>query len=224
MLDLEKKFWDEVFGEYKRVYLNVLCRFYPSMGSTGFQERNLSVNFSKAYETIARKEIARNGKKKSETAFSWFEFQFCKKEQENENKKGQKNDNHFDCLLVNTFRKEIVFVESKRFLNEGRKESIKKDIERITDYVNGEMTTDSRFNGYRDYRVYGLILTDVWQNEEERKDKKKKEFYRSFKERTAFGEGKYSVLDVPERGKKIEGVEKEEYALLSFLWTVEPNR
>ena len=41
---------DKVFENYKSIYQRILSSFYPSLGKTGFQERNLTVNFSKAYE------------------------------------------------------------------------------------------------------------------------------------------------------------------------------
>ena len=39
----------EVFINFEKEYQNVFSSFYPSLEGTGFQERNLSVNFSKAY-------------------------------------------------------------------------------------------------------------------------------------------------------------------------------
>ena len=54
----------ELFDAYVAQYNNVLSRMgYPAKNSTGFTERNLSVNFSKVYE------------KKNPEAVSWFEFQ-----------------------------------------------------------------------------------------------------------------------------------------------------
>ena len=43
---------EDVFNNYINIYKHILTtnKFYPSVGSTGFQERNLTVNFSKAYE------------------------------------------------------------------------------------------------------------------------------------------------------------------------------
>ena len=208
-----QEFWDKILAEYKKIYLNITDNFYPSLESTGFQERNLTVNFSKAYEKIAREEFEEGTKK---TVFSWFEFQFCKD--------NRKNDRHFDCLLVNTFRKEIVFVESKRFIGTGKKRSIEEDIDRINRYAKNKIRTESRFDGFRGYHVFGLILSDVWRNEEKRKDKKKKEFYQSFSDKKAFDEkGDYYILDIPDSDQKINGVEKEFYALLLFRWEASPK-
>jgi hypothetical protein len=39
-------FLESVLAEYKAKYVSVFRNFYPAMGSTGFPERNLSVNFS----------------------------------------------------------------------------------------------------------------------------------------------------------------------------------
>lgn len=46
---------NDVFGEYQGIYKKILGSFYPAKNSTGFQERNLSVNLSKAYEKVAEK-------------------------------------------------------------------------------------------------------------------------------------------------------------------------
>ena len=85
---MNKILLEEVFKDYKNIYDNILNAFYPSLGSTGFQERNLTVNFSKAYESVYEKD----------TVFSWFELQF-----------GDKKNNHFDCLIVNENKKRTVF-------------------------------------------------------------------------------------------------------------------
>lgn len=129
-----------VFDEYIRIYQSIFDILYPSKNSTGFQERNQTVNFVKAYEKTYFKDVVA----------SWFEFQF-----------GKKNNNHIDALIVNKTTKEIFLIESKRFRNESDLESSTKDYIRMT-----EQFTLSEFNNridnHNDYRVYGIILADVW--------------------------------------------------------------
>lgn len=43
---------DEVFENYKNNYVKIFDMIYPAKGNTGFPERNLSVNFAKAYEKM----------------------------------------------------------------------------------------------------------------------------------------------------------------------------
>ena len=82
---------DKVLQRYKENYCRIFEKIYPSHGSTGFTERNLSANFAKAYESI------------SPDAVTWYEVQF-----------GQKNNLHYDTMIINPTKKEIVIVESKR--------------------------------------------------------------------------------------------------------------
>ena len=70
-----------VFSEFRQNYIDILNVLYPSKNSTGFTERNLSVNFAKAYEQIVP------------TAHTWYEFQF-----------GTKNNLHFDAIIVDAAR------------------------------------------------------------------------------------------------------------------------
>ena len=62
--------YDIVFLRYGDMYREILNEIYPAKNRTGFSERNLSVNFSKAFEKIA----CESGQK----AISWFEFQTIK--------------------------------------------------------------------------------------------------------------------------------------------------
>lgn len=188
---------EDVFKEYLSIYQHIFASFYPSLGSTGFQERNLTVNFSKAYEKTHQEE----------NVFSWFELQF-----------GKKNNEHFDCLIVNSSKREIFFVESKRFTSSSKKKSICDDINRINDFSDRGLDLDKRFKKYKDYSVYGLILADVWQE-----NKAKIEIYGLFKKKTYFDdvdlvktkECEYYVMNC----RKLPGC-KHKYALLGFLWKV----
>ena len=163
------------------------------MGSNGFQERNLTVNFSKAYENVC----------KAESVLSWFELQF-----------GDKKNNHFDCVIINNTRKELFIVESKRFTSSTKKQSILSDVERINTFV--EAGLDERFDEYKNHKVFGVILADIW-----KENIAKKEVYRAFKEQVFFKDASlneswhiYDTRDIPVKGCKAE------YSLLSFVWEI----
>ena len=186
---------EKVFDNFKAIYQRILSSFYPSLGNTGFQERNLTVNFSKAYEkTFARDDV-----------FSWFELQF-----------GKKKNSHFDCLIVNRSQKELFLIEAKRFSNTtGKKKSVLEDVERINGFAKAKM--DDRFQEFKDFKVFGVILADVWQE-----NQKKKDLYESFKQGDFFkGEPlfadrspEYYVRSLTVRGCKAE------YDLLACLWEI----
>lgn len=134
-----KELCDEVFYEYKKVYQNIFCRIYPSTGRTGFTERNQTVNFSKAYEYVAR----------YDACATWFEFEFD-------------TTNHYDAIIINNSRKEIILLEAKRLTSITQQiDSVLRDVKRIKDFPSKTLM-DSRFSNMLDYKVYGLILMDVW--------------------------------------------------------------
>ena len=141
--------FEKVFNEYQNVYLGILDNFYPSVGSTGFQERNLTVNFSKAYEKVI------NG-----NAISWFELQF-----------GEKNNLHLDCVIIDKINKRIFLIEAKRYSAPKRKKaSVTADIERIEGFIKDSFLQDERFQNYQDYQLFGVILGDVWFKESKSKE------------------------------------------------------
>ena len=184
---------DKVFDKYEAVYKHILSSFYPSLRNTGFQERNLTVNFSKAYEkTYAHDDV-----------FSWFELQF-----------GDNNNNHFDCLIVNRSQEKLFLIEAKRFSNTtGKKDSVLEDVERINGFLKTKM--DHRFEEFKDYRVYGLILADVWQE-----NRNKKEVFESFKRGDFFKDEPLLAEYSPEyyvRSLQVDGCDAE-YDLLACLW------
>ena len=114
-------------------------------------------------------------------------------------------------------KKELFFIESKRFTNTTSKESsIYSDIERIDGFVKKGM--DKRFKRYKKYKVYGVILADIWK--ENRNKLKVYDSYinKSFFEKESLVANKkhqYNVQDF-----EIDGC-KHGYALLSFVWEIE---
>ena len=132
---------DKVLQRYKENYCRIFEKLYPSHGSTGFTERNLSVNFAKAYESI------------SPDAVTWYEVQF-----------GPKNNLHYDTMIINPTKKEIVIVESKRLSHVKKKVGeIGEDIQRIREFKTKHLAefTD-RIPDLQDYSVVGVILADIW--------------------------------------------------------------
>ena len=198
----ETKMMEEVFDEYGRIYETILKDLYPAKNSTGFPERNLSVNFSKAYEKIA----ATNG----QNAISWFEFQF-----------GDKNDLHIDAVIMNTSSKELIFVESKRFSEPAKKiREVGEDIDRIYSCIEElkEDGNDSRINLKKYKKVYGLVLADVWTETPQKKSILK-----------AYNENKFLEEFSTTINSKQNGISSEKYYvhdfdklpnyhLVSFMW------
>lgn len=132
---------DDILIRYKENYRRIFESIYPSKNGTGFTERNLSVNFAKAYESVYG------------NAITWYEFQF-----------GEKNNLHYDAIIINPENKEIVVIESKRFSQVYQKvRDISGDIDRIrkfkTEYFKEFI---DRIPDVHEYSVKGAILADVW--------------------------------------------------------------
>ena len=142
--------FDRVFKVYEACYNHILgtSLFYPALNGTGFQERNLSVNFAKAYQSICS------------SAICWFEFQF-----------GDKNNQHYDALIIDPENKVILLVESKRFSTiSGKVKEVKEDVERILAFEKDSNNQFScRISDLHLYTIYGVILADVWTISDNRK-------------------------------------------------------
>ena len=194
--------FEKTFKNYQDIYTSVLDSFYPSLGSTGFQERNLTVNFSKAYEQAC----------KLEDVYSWFELQF-----------GEKKNNHFDCVIINAVRKEIFIVESKRFTSPSKKDSVLKDIKRIQNFVNSGL--DERFIDFKGFSVVGVILADVWME-----NNQKIEIYKQFKSETFFNNlpisGSWHMYDARTIGVKtiIAPMIETPYAMKKYVAATKPPK
>lgn len=80
----------DVFEKYKKNYDRIFKVIYPAKNSTGFPERNLSVNFAKAYENVF------------DNTVTWYELQF-----------GIKNNRHIDAVIIDIKNKRIIFINQK---------------------------------------------------------------------------------------------------------------
>ena len=148
------KYFLDVFENYRYNYQRIFSLLYPSKNSTGFTERNLSVNFANAYERI------------NPSAITWFEFQF-----------GENNNLHYDAVIIDPENKRLLLIESKRFSNPHTKiASIANDIDRIQNVkINYLHDFMSRIPDILNYQIFGVILADVWTE-----TRKKKQIYDSF--------------------------------------------
>lgn len=191
----------EVHKRYGEIYKHILSCFYPAIDSTGFPERNLSVNFSKAYEaTFPKKRCC-----------TWFELQF---------QVGKKKNRHCDACIVDVDEKRIILIESKRFSNVDEKiAEVGLDIKRIQNIgKNASSEFSGRIREIDTYEIYGLILTDAWDE-----TKPKKEVIQSFKN-AKFLEDYAERLGIETAPKNLlycaESVIDNAYFLLSFIWRV----
>lgn len=130
-----------IISVYNERYQNIFKYYYPAHGSTGFTERNLSVNFANAIESSSKQVL------------TWYEVPI-----------GEKKREHFDAMVVDMDARELFIIESKRFSNARQKlASVGWDIQRITspDHI---MTVckELHLSGLNHYKTYGVILADVW--------------------------------------------------------------
>ncbi len=179
---------------------------YPAKGSTGFPERNLTVNFSKAYEKTAGHY--------AEYPFSWFEFQF-----------GEKSNQHIDAVIFNQEAKTMIVIESKRFNNPSAKVvAVEEDIDRTYDFVDEIVKKDGERIDLGMYSyIYGMILADVWTETDT-----KMEILKSFEEESFLKKYSDSSSDILlESRHQIQnpvyypkGWHNKNYHLLGLLWQI----
>ena len=133
-----------VFDEYERRYERLFHSIYPSRNSTGFPERNLTVNLCHAFE---------------HDATALFEMQF-----------GSSNREHLDGVLLSDRLendRELALIESKRFKSPSAVETIGKDIGRIYrcfyELKKENLVPETRRIDMSSVRtVFGCELADVW--------------------------------------------------------------
>jgi hypothetical protein len=126
---------------YHNRYAKIFRNYYPAHGSTGFTERNLSVNFAEAMEAMYP------------STFAWFEVPF-----------GDGYSEHFDAAIFNMDTQEIFVVESKRFSNPADKLiEAASDISRIANEKNLDAIKSLIKNcDVNEFTFYAVILADVW--------------------------------------------------------------
>lgn len=126
----------DIFAAYRRIYEKFFELTHAGVDEIKFMEKNLSVNFSRAYEIFSA--IHR------EDSFSFFEVAFGDKK-------------HLDCVILNDTTGELFAIEAKRFGYQFHEKSqeIGKDINRIAEFVNEEPWKNFPFR-------YGVILADIW--------------------------------------------------------------
>lgn len=194
--------FEKVHKLYGEIYRHILRHIYPAKNSTGFPERNLSVNFSKAYEAVYS----------GEGCFTWYELQF-----------GDKNNLHYDACIVDETNRRIILVESKRFSNLNKKiTEIGVDINRIQSIKKiAQMELNNRIPRIEAYEIYGLILADAWEE-----TTGKIEVIRSFENSTFLNQyatklGAEIEQVLPQyHAELIKKFENNKYYLLSFIWRV----
>lgn len=191
---------DEAFVLYQDIYRNILDNMYPSKGATGFQERNMAVNFSKAYEAVAWK--------KGHKACSWFEFQF-----------GEKNNLHMDAVMLDPWAQELVLVEAKRYSNPlSKMQGVRKDIDRVYELVS-ELNEENRIDMNAVRHIYGVILADVW--DETRTKRRIIEAYRNGKileEYSSSMANEYRSEGAESHAQCVD--EDLKYYLVSLVWEI----
>lgn len=210
--------FNNIFDTYVGIYENILSEFYPSKGSTGFTERNLSVNWVKAVEKCQR----------NDDIISWFEYQF-----------GSQNNQHIDALLWNRSAETLFLIESKRFNDPLAKiREVGEDIVRLQDaYV--EIKKEKRIDLKRIKHCYGIILADVWVKKAQERVGRKSKILKNF-QNASFVEGNLENFskDVRQRldNKELANLKyycktldlitssedfSENYSLLSLSWEIE---
>lgn len=210
-----------VFENYRNRYNRILTTFYPSIGSTGLQERNLTVNFAEAYkDAFPNRDV-----------LSWYELQFSKKEADQDDKNEQpgaadfideKKNNHLDCIIIDKTEKNLFVIESKRFTNTtGKSNAITKDIIRIKQFAK-DIEKDKRFaklDWLENFSIYGVILADVWTE-----NKKKQEVLDSFKNEKYFSDKTDLTCDEYIYNTIVFDKDNidcgSDYALLTFVWKI----
>ena len=196
-MDFDSKFFEEILKEIKGHYVNVLSKFYPTVGSRGFTERNLTVAFGNAFA------------KRCPEAVIWYEFPFV-------------NSFHVDLAIFIPEERHLVLVESKRFSGSGKDKECTRDFKRISDPENiGALLkeyskhNEGIVNKYD--TVTACILADVWteskfKNEVHKQWCDKNFFYNN--ERDIHVNGKYYMENFKDINRLGENIENKYYMLM----------
>lgn len=178
--------------EYERRYRNRLSICYPSLESTGFQERNQTNIFLAGAEALIP------------NLFTWFEFQIDG---------SKKADNHLDAIAVDFEAKEIWLIESKRIQNQRKADAIASDEERMRELANHPKTIFERFYDqtipFSEFKIYSLVLADVWNYEGQRDARQKAYSHYLTKSNGASADSRCLIIEIP-----IQGARQWQYRLI----------
>jgi len=126
----------EVFINMGKMYESIFKTYYPSHGSNGFTERNLTFYFSHFY--------LKNANNLSDIII-WQEVPILGGE-------------HFDTLIIDSINKIIFIIEAKRLQNEMKGRSIDEDFKRIL----SRFKEIANIDNFPNYSKYALLLADIW--------------------------------------------------------------
>ena len=154
---MDQKRADSILDLYQARYARILDKIWPTVKSNGFNEHNLTANFTAAYEAVAANH--------HEEACVWFEFQIPN---------GERNNHRMDGLIVNHTRKELYLIEAKRF---SKNKLAEKRGELGDDFIRINKLDLSRFKDFfardesiAEYQVFGVLLFDLWTENQEEKE------------------------------------------------------
>lgn len=129
----------ETMSIMKTRYRNILSKYYPAHGSTGFTERNLTNNLVASLEFVLGKEC-----------ISWFEAPIC-----------TDTNKHIDAVVF--FEDVTILIEAKRFTSVGSKlNSINEDVDRMFSPKTIAMLESGLLLSKLDRKRYSIVLADVW--------------------------------------------------------------
>lgn len=116
--------------------------FYPAYGRNGLNERNLSYQLAKVFET------------QNNAAHAFMEVPFI-------NPDTERYEHRIDCMLLDT--ETVAFVECKRLYSPEKAEQLRLDFERMN-VQNLIPILDNFVGSHRIARkVYRVMLTETWQ-------------------------------------------------------------
>jgi hypothetical protein len=145
---------DKVIKKTVERYEKILDNYYPSFGSIGFTERNLTFNFCSCFYNIAAEK----------DLVIWQEVPI-------ENSKSNKKE-HFDSLIISRKAKKLYLVEAKRINSKNKIDSVESDLKRIRNNWKN-INIDEETKGYSKHAV---IIADIWIPHSNEKAKKAKEY------------------------------------------------
>ncbi len=200
-MNFDREFFEEILKEIRGHYVNVLSKFYPTVGNRGFTEENLTVACGNAFA------------KRFPEAVIWYEFPFVTK---------PTDSFHVDLAIFIPEERHLVLVESKRFSERGKDKECTRDFKRISDPENivallkeYSKHNEGIVNKYD--KVTACILADVWTESKFKWEVYKQWCDKNFfynNERDIHVNGKYYIEDFNDIDQL--GVGKNNYHMLMF--------